>query len=167
MEHAFFETKMLANDDGTITGMAWPFATPDRVGDWIEKGAFSKANLPLPMLFAHDQQEPLGAWTGAKETDEGLELTGKLLVGEVNRAREVSALIKAGAIRGLSIGFITKKASPRAGGGRTITDLELFEASLVSVPMHQGAQIRSAKSGIEALQLAEAINRAAAQFAKR
>ncbi|KPA99982.1 peptidase U35 [Ahrensia marina] len=167
MEHAYFSTKMLTDDAGTITGMAWPFAAPDRVGDWIEKGAFSKANLPLPMLFAHDQKDPIGAWTEAKETDEGLEITGKMLVGEMNRAREVSALVKSGAIRGLSIGFFTKKSKPRAGGGRTITDLELIEASLVSVPMHPNAQIRSAKSGIEALQLAEAINRATAQFAAR
>ena len=65
IERAIIQTKMVSEDDGTITGMGWPFATPDRIGDWIEKGAFSKANMPLPMLFAHDQQEPLGSWTEA------------------------------------------------------------------------------------------------------
>lgn len=167
LQRAIIQTKMIANDDGVITGMGWPFATPDRIGDMIEKGAFASASMPLPMLFAHDQQDPLGSWTEAKETDEGLELKGRLLIDDVARAREVRALIKAGAIGGISIGFLTKASRPRDGGGRTISEVELVEASLVSVPMHPGAQIRSAKSGIEAIQLAEAIKRAAAHIAKR
>lgn len=166
-EHLFIETKFAADDTGEIEGIAWPFDKPDRMGDMITKGAFSGANLPLPMLFAHDGADPVGSWTEAKETDEGLQLKGSLLVGEVERAREVNALVKAGAVRGISIGFITRKAAPRKGGGRTITELELVEASLVAVPMHAGARVTSAKAGIEAIRLADAINRAAAHFAKR
>ncbi len=78
------------------------------------------------------------------------------------RAREVQALVKAGAVRGISIGFITKKAKARAGGGRVISQLELFEASLVTIPMHPAARVTSAKSLVEALAIAEAINRATA-----
>ena len=53
-------------------------------------------------------------------------------------------------MKGLSIGFITKKAVSRMGGGRTIKSLELFEVSLVTVPMHP-APVTSAKSAVEAL----------------
>ncbi|CAN7500668.1 HK97 family phage prohead protease [Mesorhizobium caraganae] len=164
MERLFFETKFLAGDTGEIEGLAWPFATPDRVGDVIEKGAFANAALPLPMLFGHDPDDPVGAWTEATEATDGLRLKGRLLVGEVRRADEVRSLVRAGAVRGLSIGFITKKAMPRKGGGRTITNLELLEASLVAIPMHPGARVTSAKSAVRALSIAAEIQRAAAAF---
>ncbi|MER8861787.1 HK97 family phage prohead protease [Mesorhizobium sp. M0757] len=164
MERLFFETKFLAGDAGEIEGLAWPFATPDRVGDVIEKGAFANAALPLPMLFGHDRNDPVGAWTEATEATDGLRLKGRLLVGEVQRADEVRALVKAGAVRGLSIGMIVNKYAPRKGGGRTITKLQLLEASLVTIPMHPGARVTSAKSAVRALELVAAINRIAAAF---
>lgn len=166
MERLFFETKILADETGAIEGLAWPFGTPDRVGDVIEKGAFASASLPLPMLFGHDPNDPVGAWTEATEAADGLHLKGNLLVEGVARAREVHALVKAGAVRGLSIGFVTKKAAPRKGG-RTITALDLIECSLVTVPMHPGARVTSAKSAVEALSIAEALNRAARAMSKR
>ena len=166
MDRFFIETKVAADDDGLIEGMAWPFGKPDRIGDVIEPGAFKGASLPLPMLFAHDGNDPVGAWTEAKESDEGLTLKGSLLVKDLQRAREVAALVKAGAVRGISIGFITKKAIGRKGGGRTISELELVEASLVAIPMHAGARVTSAKDGIAAIRIAEAINRANAQIAR-
>ncbi|RWF62553.1 HK97 family phage prohead protease [Mesorhizobium sp.] len=161
MERLVFETKFAASDTGEIEALAWPFGTGDRVDDWIEKGAFAEAKLPLPMLFSHDPDDPVGAWSEAKEADDGLRLKGRLLVGEVKRADEVRALVKAGAVRGISIGFITKKSMPRKGGGRTISKLELLEASLVAIPMHPGARVTSAKSAVRALEIATAINRLA------
>lgn len=161
MDRLFIETKILADDDGQIEGLAWPFGKPDRIGDEITKGAFASAKLPMPMLFGHDANDPVGAWSEAKETDEGLTLKGSLLVKDVHRAREVAALVKAGAVRGISIGFITRKAITRKGGGRTITELELLEASLVAIPMHPGAKVTSAKSAVRALEIAAAINRTA------
>ena len=167
MDRVFLETKFTGEDDGTIEGIAWPFGTTDRVGDVIEKGAFASASLPLPMLFGHDQNEPLGAWNMAEERDDGLYVKGRLLVDDVTRAREVRALVQAGAVRGISIGFLTKKATPRSRGGRTITELELLEVSLVAIPMNPGAQVTSAKTAVSALSLAANIQRAAAQIAKR
>ena len=161
MERFFLETKIAATDSGEIEGIAWPFGKPDRVGDEITKGAFAAAKMPLPMLFGHDGNDPVGAWSEAEEADEGLLLKGALLVNDVLRAREVAALVKAGAVRGISIGFVAKKAMPRKGGGRTIKELELLEASLVAIPMHPGARVTSAKSAIDAIRIAEAINRTA------
>jgi HK97 family phage prohead protease len=147
--------------EGAITGTAWPFGSPDRVGDLIEKGAFASAPQRLPMLFAHDPAEPVGVWDELTETDAGLQVKGRMLVNDVARAREVRALVTAGAIAGLSIGFTTKQAVARKGGGRTIKALELVEISLVTVPCHPGARITSAKSAADAIRTAEAINRAA------
>lgn len=167
MDRLFVETKILADDAGMISGLAWKFGAPDRVGDWIEPGAFKSVKLPIPLLFGHDMNDPIGTWDTATEKSDGLHLTGKLLVDEVARAREVRALVKSGAVRGVSIGFITKQASSRSGGGRTIKSLELLEASLVTIPMHPGAKVTSAKSAVDALNIAAAINRAAAHFAAR
>ena len=166
MERLFVETKIIGSDDGLIAGLAWKFGKPDRIGDWIEPGAFKGVTLPIPMLFGHDMNDPVGTWDQAQEKADGLHITGKLLVDEVARAREVRALVKSGAVRGLSIGFITKKAVSRSGGGRTIKSLELLEASLVTIPMHADAKVTSAKSAVQALQLAAALNRATAQIAR-
>ena len=166
MDRLFLETKVLADDAGLVSGIAWKFGAADRVGDMIEPGAFAKAALPLPMLFGHDANDPVGTWDQAVEKSDGLHLTGKLLVDEVERAREVRALVRSGAVRGISIGFVTRKASTRPDGGRTIKALELLEASLVTIPMHPGARVTSAKSAVQALAIAEAINRASALIAR-
>lgn len=166
MDRLFIETKMEADDDGTIEALAWPFATPDRVGDVITRGAFANAKMPLPMLFGHDPNDPVGAWQEGAEDGEGYRLKGRLLVADLPRAREVRALVQSGAVRGISIGFRTKASAKRAAGGRTITDLELMEASLVTMPMHPGATVTSAKSAVRALQIATALQRATAQFTR-
>lgn len=161
LDHLVIETKFAADDSGEISGIAWVFDAPDRVGDVIQKGGFAGTKLPIPMLFGHDMNDPVGAWHAATEESDGLHLKGRLLVEDVARAREVRALVKSGAVRGISIGFLTRKATARQGGGRLITQLELVEASLVTVPMHPGAKVTSAKDAVQAIKLAEAINRAA------
>ncbi|MEQ1405650.1 HK97 family phage prohead protease [Neorhizobium sp. Rsf11] len=167
MDRIFIETKILADDAGLISGIAWKFGAPDRIGDWIEPGAFKGVKMPIPMLFGHDMNDPIGTWDVATEKSDGLHISGKALVGEVSRAREVIALVKSGAVRGISIGFITKKAAARVGGGRLIKSLEFLEASLVTIPMHPGAKVTSAKSAVQALNIASAINRAAAQIGRK
>ena len=131
-------------DTGEITGTAWPFGSADRVGDVIEKGAITTPTT-LPMLFGHDQQQVIGVWNEITESDAGLTVKGKLLVDDVERAREVRAMIRSKAVSGLSIGFVTTK-STRNAKGRNITALNLHEISVVAVPCHPGAQITSLKS---------------------
>ncbi|WP_423207642.1 phage major capsid protein [Paracoccus yeei] len=145
MSRIEFKAQFSVDEAGAVTGIAWPFGTPDRVGDVIERGAFAKALPPLPMLASHDQKDTVGVWDEIAETAEGLTVKGRLLVNDVQRAAEVRSLIQAGALRGLSIGFATRKALPRKGGGRTISDLELLEISVVAVPAHPSARITSAK----------------------
>ncbi|MGM4980940.1 phage major capsid protein [Rhizobium sp. 11_C7_N12_5] len=135
---------LTVDDAGTITGIAWPFGSPDRVGDVIEKGAIASPEV-LPMLFAHDQAQVIGVWDEISETPDGLTVKGRLLVDDVERAREVRAMIRTKAVSGLSIGFRTKASKPRQRG-RTITALDLHEISVVAVPSHPGAQITSIKA---------------------
>lgn len=166
MDRLFFNTKFALDDAGTVSCMAWPYGHPDRMGDVIEKGAFGTIDLPLPMLAFHDMKSPIGQWHEADDGDDGLHLTGKMEITSVSMAREVHALVKSGGVRAVSIGFITKKAKPRKGGGRIISQAELVECSAVPVGMHPGSRFTSAKSIIEAIRIAEAINRATAQIAR-
>ncbi|MBL4917458.1 phage major capsid protein [Szabonella alba] len=138
------KASLTVSDAGEITGTAWPFGSPDRVGDVIEKGAFDRPET-LPMLFSHDPTQVIGVWDEIAETDSGLTVKGRLLVDDVERAREVRAMVRAGAVSGLSIGFVTKGAK-RHGKGRTISALALHEISIVAVPAHPGARITSLKS---------------------
>lgn len=139
------KAQLTASEAGEITGIAWPFGTPDRVGDVIEKGAFDQP-VALPMLFAHDQGQVIGVWDAITETPEGLNVKGRLLIDDVERAREVRAMIRAGAVSGLSIGFVTKDAT-RHAKGRTIKALALHEISVVAVPCHPDARIQTVKGG--------------------
>jgi HK97 family phage major capsid protein/HK97 family phage prohead protease len=145
MEKIEFKAKLAIDDAGELTGIAWPFGSADSVGDIIEKGSFGTPSK-LPMLFAHDQAQPIGIWDSILETNDGLVVKGRLLIADVQRAREIHSLIKEGAITGLSIGFVTRKAAPRRGGGRTISALDLHEISAVVIPCHNGARIISAKA---------------------
>ncbi|MDX0538486.1 phage major capsid protein [Sinorhizobium medicae] len=143
-ERLEIKAALSVTDSGEITGIAWPFGSPDRVGDVIEKGAFTSPEV-LPMLFAHDQAQVIGVWDEISETPDGLTVKGRLLVDDVERAREVRAMIRTKAVSGLSIGFRTKASKPRHRG-RTITALDLHEISVVAVPSHPGAQITSIKA---------------------
>ena len=163
LERKFFETKVALDETGFVSGIAWPFGDePDRYGDTIEPGAFkSIIGKTLPILFSHSGQDTVGIWSTIKATARGLEVSGKLLVEEVARAREVAAMVKAGAARGLSVGFLPKTSKSRAGGGRHYTAVDCFECSICSTPAHPSAKITNYKDTERAARLVSAINRAA------
>ena len=60
---------------------------------------------------------------------------------DVAKGREAAALVGAGAIEGLSIGYRTVAATKDAKGQRTLTELELWEVSLVTFPMLPQARV--------------------------
>lgn len=132
------------DEEGRIEGLASVFGTVDRGGDIVHKGAFSGVSFPIPMLAGHTQTEVIGVWEEGEETPEGLLVKGSLILS-VQRAREIRDLILAKALRGLSIGYQATRKAARKGGGRNLLAVDLLEISVVAVPMHPGAQIRSAK----------------------
>lgn len=135
--------------EGSFTGYASRFdAEPDHYGDVIAKGAFVrslKAGRVPVMLWQHDPSAPIGVWVEVKEDADGLYVEGKLTL-ETVRGREAYALLKAGALNGLSIGFDVRGEERTKGGGRRLTDLELYEISLVSIPALDAARVTSVKS---------------------
>jgi hypothetical protein len=140
---------------GRIEGYASLFGVEDQGRDLVMPGAFraSLARRPardVRLLFQHDPAQPLGVWDEIAEDARGLYVRGRL-IEEVARAREVLALIRAGALDGLSIGFHARKASRDARTGqRRLLEIDLWEISIVTFPMLPGARIAQAKSGATA-----------------
>jgi hypothetical protein len=96
------------------------------------------------MLWQHDPAQPIGVWDEVREDASGLFVKGRILT-EVEKGREAVALLAAGAIDGLSIGYRTLKAQRDGKGQRLLAEVELWEVSLVTFPMLPEARV-SAKS---------------------
>ncbi len=156
--HDQLKGALTASDEGEIAGYAWLWNEPDRVGDIIVKGAAKLANAELPILFAHDPEQPIGLWDEIKEDDKGLYVRGKLFIQESQRARATYSMIKTGLISGLSIRFSTL-ASHQRGKNRVITGLVIKEVSAVKDPSHDSARISTAKNVSAAI--ADVLHRAA------
>jgi HK97 family phage prohead protease len=92
------------------------------------------------MLWQHDPSQVIGVWDEVREDARGLWVAGRLLPG-VERAREAAALLEAGALDGLSIGYGVKRAGRDERGRRVLREVELWEVSLVTFPMLAGARV--------------------------
>jgi HK97 family phage prohead protease len=136
------------DDTGTVTGIAWPFGSPDSVGDVIEKGTIAFATS-VPMVMEHDQKQVVGVWETYTETDSGLEVKGRLFVEGIGPARDAHRQLKAGRVAGLSIGFRHTGFDPRPAGGRVFKSITVNEISLCRSPVHPGAHVTVVKSQIE------------------
>jgi HK97 family phage prohead protease len=84
-----------------------------------------------------------------REDATGLWVKGRLLT-EVAQGREAAALLAAGAIDGLSIGYRTVRASKDGNGVRLLSELELWEVSLVTFPMLPSARVSAKAEAPEA-----------------
>ncbi|MEO0485983.1 MAG: HK97 family phage prohead protease [Pseudomonadota bacterium] len=151
LERKFCRTPapVAVTDDLVIEGYASLFGISDTGGDVVEKGAYAsslttlgKAGQSVKMLWQHRPEEPIGIWEEVRETEKGLYVKGRLLP-DVARATEAAALLKAGAIDGLSIGYRTVKAKKNDKGQRLLSELELWEVSLVTFPMLPEARVGS------------------------
>jgi HK97 family phage prohead protease len=139
------------DDDGTFTGYASMFGNVDSYGEICTQGCFAKSlskhqrdNTKPLLLWQHDPEKPIGVWDTLSEDDNGLIGTGRLLKG-VRQAEEALILLRAGALRGLSIGYHEVKAEPD-GATRKLVELDLIEASIVSFPANRKATITAVKS---------------------
>lgn len=137
--------------DGTFSGYASVFGEVDLGRDVIEPGAFhtsliTRGAAGIRMLYQHDPSQPIGVWTLLKEDARGLYVEGRLSAG-VQRAEEVRALMKSGALDGLSIGFQTVKARQEGKTGiRRILEADLWEISVVTFPMAPSARVSNIKN---------------------
>jgi len=151
------ETKNLQFDvkaakNGVIEGYASRFGEVDQGGDTVVEGAYTKSldrlsqeGRRVKMLWQHDPSQPIGVWDEVSSDSSGLYVKGRILT-DVEKGREAAALIDAGAIDGLSIGYRTIKATRGEKGQRMLSELDLWEVSLVTFPMQTTARIDAYKA---------------------
>ena len=152
MERKYLASGIGAVDGaGVFSGYASLFGVPDLGGDVVEPGAFAaslarRGASSIRMLYQHDPAVPIGTWLDVREDARGLLVRGRLATG-ASKARDVHALMKNGALDGLSIGFrtIRDRRDPRTGL-RHVLEADLWEVSIVTFPMLPNARIGNLKS---------------------
>lgn len=139
-------------EENRIAGYASLFELKDQGGDTVEKGAYERslkrldaAGRKVKMLWQHDPLKPIGVWDEVFEDKKGLYVSGRIL-DDVAAGREALALLRAGAIDGLSIGYRTVQATKAAAGGRSLKEVDLWEVSLVTFPMLPEARVQSSQT---------------------
>lgn len=137
----------VAGEGCVIEGYASVFGQVDQGRDVVQAGAYAASLAALAarggrvkMLWQHDPAQPIGVWDEVREDGRGLWVKGRILT-DVAKGREAAALIAAGAIDGLSIGYRTVKARKDAKGRRLLSELELWEVSVVTFPMLPEARV--------------------------
>jgi len=159
------------DDDGRFSGYASIFAVRDTGGDIVEPGAFKaslqgRAPSDIRLLWQHDPREPIGVISALREDEKGLFVEGQLLL-EIERAKALYLLIKAGALDGLSIGYKVRTAySDQAARARRLKHVDLWEVSFVTFPMQPMARLAQVKTLPTSIREYEAFLRDAGGFSR-
>ena len=170
LERKFVATEGLrvAEEAGAtvIEGHASLWGVADRGGAVVERGAFAASLARLDaagaspkLLWQHDPTQPIGLWDEVGEDAHGLRVKGRILP-DVARGREAAALVKAGVIDGLSIGYRAVRTTRGAQGRRHLVEVDLWEVSLVTFPMLPEARLALKGSSVLYETLAREVARA-------
>lgn len=126
-----------------LAGYAAIFGRRDASGDVILPGAFAgtlaahkREHVPIPLFWQHRPEQQVGWVDRAEEDRRGLRVIAHFANPEGTNA----ALVRDGAVRGLSFGYRVR-AARQTPTGRDILDLDLVEVSLVTRPMQAFAQV--------------------------
>lgn len=141
-----FEIKAI-DEAGYIAGIAASYGGIDRGGDRIMPGAMTKAvegRRSVPMLLNHNHAAAIGGWHKFDETPAGLAVEGRIAI-KTPAGRDAHAVAESGGLPGLSIGYKTVRHI-MAGSVRQLHELDLWEVSLVPVPMDPRSVVTSIKS---------------------
>lgn len=142
-------------EPGRIGGYGSVFNAVDSYGETVMPGAFAKSlkgwrklKRPIPMLWQHRSDQPIGIWDEFEEDSKGLLLGGKINL-KTQRGQEAHSDIEMKAVTGLSIGFYEVKADPwdwTSAEPRKLIELDLRETSPVTFPALKEAQIDAVKA---------------------
>jgi uncharacterized protein len=166
-----FEIRETA-DGMSFTGYAAVFNSDSEPLPFIERiapGAFKRSlqsRNEVKLLWNHDAGEPLASVRGGtlKLTEDEIGLRVEATLANTTRGRDVAELIRSKTIDSMSFGFSVIKDSWSSNGEvRTLEAVRLFETSVVSWPAYNATagtiSVRSASTGIDADQLADALMR--------
>lgn len=133
-------TAIASHHDSTAYGERGP----TRFARGAFKESLEEHGGKFPLLWQHRQDQPVGV-AHLEEASDGLMLRG-VLADEVTRAKEARALMKMGAISGVSIGFTAEEARYEKHGAkkeqiRIVEKAKLAEASIVTFPADNRARV--------------------------
>jgi len=148
---------------GKFAGYASIFDITDTQDDVMMRGAFrqslEKGAKSIKLLWQHRPDEPIGYFTTLREDAVGLYVEGQLLL-DLQRGREAYSLLLSGAVKGLSIGYQVLEAEYDEEGIRYISNLDLWEISLVTFPANVHSNVTQVKGMSDEFVLCLAIDRA-------
>jgi HK97 family phage prohead protease len=146
-------------EDGSFEGILASYNTVDLGGDKIMPGAFTKTmqerGSEVPMLWQHNPDEPIGTLQ-LSDSPDGLLVKGQLLM-DLDYAKKAYILLKAGVIKGLSIGFSTIKKDMQ-DGVRLLKEIKLYEGSVVTFPMNEHCMVTAVKKENGAIEVKDDFN---------
>ena len=141
--------KTIDQDHRIIEGIA-STPEPDRLGDVVESMG-AKFSLPMPLLWQHKHDQPVGHVVSAQATAKSITFKAKL--AKIDEPGELKSLVdkawqsvKAGLVRGVSIGFKPREHAFLDNGGIRFSAWDWYELSLVTIPANQAATISIIKS---------------------
>lgn len=156
MQHTVLNTKAVTTTDlGEFTAIAAAYSV-DRVGDRIIPGAFTKtiahwrqSGKRVPLHYDHegDPASIIGSIDPAsmRETDEGLEVSGRLDLENSEKAREAWRAMKTDSMS-LSFGYVATRQGKADDGVNELHEIDLFEVSIVPAPANPDTRFLSLKS---------------------
>lgn len=119
------EVRLVVTDGTQVEGYASLFGKRDQGGDVVQKGAYAGSlsrlttqGRAVKMLWQHDPTQPIGVWDEVREDAVGLWVKGRIRRRLIRAAETAVALLAAGAIDGLSIGYRTVRAERDGKGQR-------------------------------------------------
>ncbi len=136
------ETKAIG-DGWQVEGYIATFGNVDLGGDLIIPGAFTESlKSGRKVRFLFDHKAPLGATKSLREDSKGL--FGKFKISKTQLGEEIHQLLNDGAIDSFSFGYLVKDHEYK-GQVRILKQIDLFEASLISIPMNPSAVVTGFK----------------------
>lgn len=123
-----------------FAGYAGLFNVPDADRDTIQPGAFAATlaarTKALPLLWQHRADQQIGEIESVAEDDKGLRV-----IARIDRTNSKGAqLLSKGKVSGLSFGYRARRAT-HSEEGRELAEIDLFEVSLVTHPLQNGARV--------------------------
>jgi HK97 family phage prohead protease len=149
--YSILEVKSVDDDKRIIRGIA---TTPsvDRMGDIIEPEGVQFKN-PMPLLWQHKHDQPIGHTTFGKPTKSGIPFEAEFVhpdkvesVGLKDRLQEAWDSVKTKLVRAVSIGFRPIEYAFMNEGGIHYLETEVYELSAVTIPANADALINQIKS---------------------
>ena len=144
------------DEKGDVTLEGWANkSVVDRGNDIIRKDAWKLDNFKKNgmILFNHDRMQPVGKAVAVEARDEGLFIKVKLSKSSHPDIMKVRDLVKEGVLNAFSVGFEARDEQKSSDGVNEIKSAELYECSIVSIPMNQDSLFEVSVKDIEGMTL--------------